>query len=372
MKKKLVLIIFMVVTVPLYVLGQGYTIVGEIKGHAEGQTVVMRQIRDLQQQPVDVAVTTVKDGKFTLQGSSPFPEFCMLFVGDKGPMQFFVENSDIRIVVDLENIGQSTVSGSKENDLFMEFMVRWEKFGTQETQLNDTYVSLNMSGNLTQEILSGLQAQMQKISEGRVNYINDFVITNTGRITSAFIVYNFAKFFNILSIEPVANGFDAKTEQSQWVKWLKDNVASTKRTEIGQPFTDVTLKTPDDQPISISDYAGKGKYVLLDFWAGWCGPCRNANPHLVRIYNQYKDKGFEIVGISLDRSKDVWVKAIKDDNLIWPQMSDVDYFNGPAAKLYSVNAIPHMILLDKEGRIIAKGLHVGTLGAKLAEIFGEF
>jgi peroxiredoxin len=172
-------------------------------------------------------------------------------------------------------------------------------------------------------------------------------------------------------LEQIANSFDSKTSQSQWVKPLKDQETSMKQTALGQPFMDITLKTPDDRPISISDYAGKGKYVLLDFWAAWCGPCRNANPHVVELYKRYKDKGFEIVGISLDQTKDAWVKAIKDDNLTWPHMSDLKYWGSDAARLYSVSSIPHTVLLDKEGKIIAKGLHVEALAAKLAELFGN-
>jgi peroxiredoxin len=174
---------------------------------------------------------------------------------------------------------------------------------------------------------------------------------------------------NLPQLEQIANGFDAATEQSQWVKMIQDRVASLKQTAIGQPFPDITLKTPDDKPVSISDYAGKGKYVLLDFWAAWCGPCRMANPQLVALYNQYRDKGFEIVGISLDQSKESWIKAIKDDNLVWAQMSDLKYWQSDAAKLYSVSSIPHTVLLDKDGKIIAKGLHIGELTAKLAELF---
>ena len=370
--KQLVLIFCVVFSIPLSVLGNEYTIAGDVKGSAEGQTVVLRQIHDMQPQPVDVASTTIKDGKFTLKGSSPYPEFSLLFVGDKGPIQFFVENSDINILVDFDNINQSKVTGSKEHDLFMEFMGGLERLAVQQQQLQDSYVSLSTSGNLTPEILAGLQAQLEKVNAERITYTNGFVLTNSGRIASAFLAYNFMQMFDLSQIDQLTNGFDAINGQSQWVQSLKNHVAAHRRTEVGQPFTDVTLKTPDDQPISISDFAGKGKYVLLDFWAGWCGPCRNANPHLVQIYNQYKDKGFEIVGISLDRTKDVWVRAIADDNLTWPQMSDLDYFNGPAAKLYSVNGIPHMILLDKEGKIIAKGLHIGTLSAKLAEIFDSF
>ena len=367
--KQLFLILCMVFTVQLYVTGQEFTISGEVMGAAEGQTVVLRQIRDMQQQPVDVATATVKDGKFTLKGNAPYPEYSMLYVGENGPLPFFVENSNINILIDMENFDQSKVTGSKENDIFIEFMGGFERFALQQQQLNDTFISLSTSGEMTQEILNGLQAQAQKLDNDRPVYIVNFALTNSGKVSSAFIWYNFKQMFNISQMDHIASRFDANNEQSQWVKTLKEEIAAIRRTEIGKKFTDVTSKTPDDKPISLSDYAGKGKYVLIDFWAGWCTPCRNANPRLVRLYNQYKDKGFEIVGISFDRDKETWVKAIRDDNLTWPQMSDLDYF-GKASKLYSVTGIPHMVLLDKEGNIIAKeGLHVGTLTVKLAELF---
>jgi len=140
-------------------------------------------------------------------------------------------------------------------------------------------------------------------------------------------------------------------------------------TNIGQQFPDITLRTPEGKLIAISDYAGKGKYVLLDFWAAWCGPCRRANPHVVELYKRYKNKGFEIVGISLDQNKDAWIQAIKDDRITWPQMSDLGGWQNAAAQLYSVHSIPYTVLLDKNGKIIAKELYVDDLIAKLAEIF---
>jgi peroxiredoxin len=212
---------------------------------------------------------------------------------------------------------------------------------------------------------------MEKLNMDRNTFVFNFIQKHSGRVTSAFIVVanNMMQAMDMTQLEQIANGFDAKTGQSQWVKTIRDHVASFKRTAIGQPFPDITLKTPDDQPVSISDYAGKGKYVLLDFWAAWCGPCRNANPRVVELYRRYREKGFEIVGISLDQSKEAWVKAIKDDNLTWPHMSDLNYWQSAAAKLYSVSSIPHTVLLDKDGKIIAKGLYVDGLATKLAEIF---
>jgi len=369
--KQFVLTFCMIFVVLSHARTQGYVISGEVK-EADGKTVSLKQYRNLQ--PVEVSSATVQAGKFTLKGNVSHPEFSMMYIDNKGPAQFFIENVNIRIVVDLENMEKSKVTGSKENEVFMEFMTGLEKFTQQQKKLQDSYIALSTSSVATPEAVTNIRKQMEQIETEYSAYMINFVQKNPGKITTAFLlssVNGLMQLLNISQLEQLVNSYDAKTSQSQWMKMINDRVATDKRTAIGQPFLDITLKTPDDKPISISDYAGKGKYVLLDFWAAWCGPCRNANPRVVELYKRYKDKGFEIVGISLDQSKDAWVKAIRDDNLNWPHMSDLNYWNSAAAKLYSVSSIPHMVLLGKDGKIIAKGLHVESLSAKLAELLGN-
>ena len=369
--KQFVLTLCMAFAVLSYVAGQGYVITGELEG-VDGKIVSLKQYRN--QQLIEAGTATVQAGKFTMRGTAPYPEFCMLYVDNQGPVQFFIENSNIRIAVDMKNMEKSKVTGSKENDIFMEFMNEMGKYAQQQKRLNDSYAALSSSGIAAPDALMNIRAQMEKLNTDRTGYLISFVQKYPNKITTAFIVNSVQGLIQLLTfpqLEQMVNSFDSKTGQSQWVKPLKDQVASMKSTAIGQPFPDITLKTPDDKPISISDYAGKGKYVLLDFWASWCGPCRNANPRVAELYKRYRDKGFEIVGISLDQSKEAWVKAIKDDNLSWPHMSDLGFWNSAAAKLYSVSAIPHTVLLGKDGKIIAKGLHVEELAAKLAELLGN-
>jgi len=361
------LILCMAFALSAHVGAQGYVINGTISG-ADGKTVSLRQYRDLK--PVEVSSATVQAGKFTLNGNAPIPDFCLLYVDEWGPMQFFVENANIQVFVDMVNPEKSTVTGSKETDIFMEFVNELENFAQRQKQLTDSYTTMSTSSVASPEALTNIRLQVERLNAERIAYATSFVQKYPGKIVTAFIVVtSLMQVFDMTQLEQVANGFDAQTAQSPWVNMLKEHVESVNRTAIGKPFLDITLKTPDEQPISISDFAGKGKYVLLDFWAAWCGPCRVANPRIVELYNRYKDKGFEIIGISLDQSKEAWVKAIGDDNLTWPQMSDLKHWQSDAAKLYSVSAIPYTVLLDREGKIIAKGLHVGTLTTKLAEIF---
>jgi peroxiredoxin len=137
----------------------------------------------------------------------------------------------------------------------------------------------------------------------------------------------------------------------------------------GQEAPEISLPSPEGKNIALSSL--RGKYVLIDFWASWCKPCRAENPNVVRVYNQYKDKGFEIYGVSLDRAKDAWVQAIAADKLPWVHVSDLQFWSSAAAQTYGVSAIPYTVLLDREGRVVAENLRGAALAAKLAELFGN-
>ncbi len=146
-----------------------------------------------------------------------------------------------------------------------------------------------------------------------------------------------------------------------------EEIEKLRKLAVGSPAPDISLPDPDGNIVKLSSL--KGSYVLIDFWASWCGPCRKENPNVVRLYQQYHDQGFEIFGVSLDRKAEDWVKAIKDDGLTWVQVSDLKYFESEAARDYNINAIPATILLDRDGNIIAKNLRGKMLEDKLAQLF---
>jgi peroxiredoxin len=151
-------------------------------------------------------------------------------------------------------------------------------------------------------------------------------------------------------------------------KQMTQQSASRSKVSIGQEAPEITLMTPEGKPFSLSSL--RGKYVLVDFWASWCRPCRAENPNVVRVYNKYKERGFEILGVSLDRSKDAWVKAIEKDGLTWPHISDLKFWQSAAAQTYGVSAIPYTVLVDPEGKIIAQNLRGASLERKLEELLG--
>lgn len=148
---------------------------------------------------------------------------------------------------------------------------------------------------------------------------------------------------------------------------LKQYIKTAQAFVIGGEAPDFEQETPTGEMLNLSDL--RGKVVLVDFWASWCGPCRKENPNVVRVYNQYKDKGFEILGVSLDQNRERWLQAIEKDQLTWQHVSDLQGWKNEVALLYNVRTIPHTILLDKEGRIIARNLRGRALENKLAELF---
>lgn len=146
-----------------------------------------------------------------------------------------------------------------------------------------------------------------------------------------------------------------------------EEIDKLRKLAVGSPAPEISLPDPDGNTVKLSSL--KGSYVLIDFWASWCGPCRKENPNVVRLYQQYHDQGFEIFGVSLDRTAEDWVRAIKDDGLTWVQVSDLKYFESEAAREYNISAIPATILLDRDGNIIAKNLRGKMLENKLDELF---
>ncbi len=168
--------------------------------------------------------------------------------------------------------------------------------------------------------------------------------------------------------EALLQQIPANYQQDETIARIKDITERQKQTAVGQKFLDFEMDTPEGKKVKLSDYVGKGKVVLVDFWASWCGPCRREMPNLVEAYAKYKGKNFEIVGVSLDANADAWKEAIKKLNITWPQMSDLKYWNNEGAQMYAVNSIPHTILVDGDGTILARGLHGEELQNKLAEV----
>lgn len=209
-------------------------------------------------------------------------------------------------------------------------------------------------------VIDQVRKQLKKIPEK----------SNTYRLALGGVVASIPPNSDILFME-FANEFSTKyaSTNPEDVRNLKPRLDGIRSLMIGLPAPDFTVQTPDGKDISLSSY--RGKYVLVDFWASWCMPCRRENPNVVAMYNRYKDKGFDVFGVSLDQNKELWMKAIEADKLTWKHGSDLKGWQSAPAALYGITGIPHSILIDKTGKIIARQLRGELLGAKLEEIFKE-
>lgn len=197
--------------------------------------------------------------------------------------------------------------------------------------------------------------------------IETFIKEDPASIVSAFVLYRYFAFeLSASDIEKYTNLLDPSLANTQYVQLLKKLPGTLRGTGIGTKAPDFSLPDPEGKVLKLSDHFGK--YLLVDFWAAWCGPCRRENPNLVRVFNQYKHKGFSVFSVSLDRSKDAWVKAIQKDGLIWPQVSDLRFWESAPAKLYGIREIPGNVLLDPSGKIIGRNLHGEALEKRLAEV----
>jgi peroxiredoxin len=167
----------------------------------------------------------------------------------------------------------------------------------------------------------------------------------------------------------MVDGLDTALTALPQIKTLKERVAVMKAVSVGKKAPDFTLSDVNGNPVALSSKIGP-KLLLIDFWASWCEPCRQENPNVVKVYNEFHKKGFDVVGVSLDHVKDAWIKAIADDKLTWTHLSDLQWWNSAAAKLYAVNSIPANFLLDETGTIIGKNLRGEALYNKVSEVLG--
>ena len=225
------------------------------------------------------------------------------------------------------------------------------------------------AGALTEEEKASLEKESETLFENAKTVFAEFY---TNHINTAFAqdIFSESRWTRRLNPDQLKSVVEAVTDEvfkeTEIYKYAADRLLRMKNTRPGNPYTNIVSEDPQGNPDELANYVGKGKYVLLDFWASWCPDCRKEMPALVELYAAYKDKNFEIVGYSLDRNKESWIKGIEDLNISWPQLSDCGYWNSQGAKLYAVQFIPQTVLIDPEGNIIERGLDTVALGERIA------
>lgn len=296
--------------------------------------------------PVKIDSTETQDGKFTFQGKVDMPIMALIQTPSKTIKSFFLENSDIRIVGDVNIPKDIEVLGSATHDTYADLLHNRD----QIVKSNPDSVSEDL-----------LQA-----------YTVQFVENNPNSVAAAYVLFRELSYMlPAQELERLSSRFTPEVQPSVYLKVLNERIEAMKRVDIGQSFIDINLPDTAGNNVALSSLIGEGKYVLVDFWASWCGPCRRENPHVVAAFNEFHKKGFEIFGVSLDKEAADWKKGIVEDGLTWTHVSDLQFWNSEAAKEYAVNSIPANFLIGPDGKIMARNLRGDKLREKLLEIFNK-
>ncbi|WP_299699529.1 TlpA disulfide reductase family protein [uncultured Pontibacter sp.] len=340
--------------------GSAYTIEGKLQNATPGQ-IYLFELGEQQFIARDTA-NIGQDGSFLFEGTVKEPTFYRLGLDQQNGMMLVLENKKIKVEADASDLnGTAKIEGSEDSELFQQLNKMVNDSRQKEAELSQKFNQAMAEGK-TEEAEGYRQQYLAMQKE-----LKNFLAQHPGSIVSAFGTLNLINPQTDFSFaDSMATLYSEKIPDSKYTALLNKRLESMRSTAIGSVAPDFSLPTPEGGSIALSSL--RGKYVLIDFWASWCAPCRKENPNVVRMYNEYKDKGFEIFGVSLDQSREKWLKAIADDKLTWPQVSDLKGWESSAAQLYQVDAIPQTILLDKEGKIIAKGLRGEELEEKIASL----
>ncbi|MCW2263169.1 MULTISPECIES: TlpA disulfide reductase family protein [Sphingobacterium] len=325
----------------------------------------------------------MNNGKFEFKGTIPSPmEAHLRIIHDDAPFDptkppkqdifpFLIEGVTIK-VVSTDSIKNAKISGSPlnvENEKVNAFL---KPIYDQYEILNAEYKSKSLADQQDPKYIQSLEERANAIQQQTIDAKMDYVAKNP-KSYMALMAFNstLPPEFDAIKAEEVFLKLDPNLQNSILGKDLAARIALVKKTSEGVEAQDFTQPDVDGKQVKLSDY--RGKYVLIDFWASWCAPCRRENPNLVKSYAKYQKEGFEILGVSMDKATDKakWLKAIQDDGLTWKQVGDLKGWDNEAGVMYDVKAIPMNFLVDPNGKIIAKYLRGEELDLKLAEIFGK-
>lgn len=345
-----------------------YTLTGNIAGGSDSLEVFLQIIDENTGEFVSVDTTTVQNGTFVFKGIAE-QDPALRFISTEGlhsPALVVIEGGNIDVSIDTAFV--VTVKGTALNDKYQEFSNKKNALNNQRRELSELAKKAEEAGTLTPEYDKELNTKFDSLYNSWAKEVFTFTKDNITNPLGVYSLIDRGISFDATQLKELLPSLDAKVKANAGIQRLEKRLQALEGSEIGKQFIDIKGTTPDGKELSLSDYAGKGKYVLVDFWASWCPPCRKDMPTVVEAYKQYKNKGFEIVGVSLDHDKAAWEKGIKDLNITWPQVSDLKGWKTELGAAYAVNMIPHTILLDKEGKIIAKDIPASELLSKLAEL----
>ncbi|MCD6013009.1 MAG: alkyl hydroperoxide reductase/Thiol specific antioxidant/Mal allergen [Flavipsychrobacter sp.] len=350
-----------------------FKVIGNIAG-MPGQTVILEQLNANDVINIIDSQTSNEDGHFELSGVAPEPGLYRLHFGQNKFILLSVDNGNIKIDADWNTLEQYKVSGSAPSEDLKKFIVSIREHLRDFNTMSIVLDSLRMKGN--DSLLTVAQNDFADMRQQFTQFVEHYADTNPYEPNAIFAARMLNPATEKHYLEAFHQSLNRRFPNAKMTKEYSEFYAKVKAkqnqperradngTEKNAP--EVSLPDKDGNIVSLSSF--RGKYVLLDFWASWCGPCRGENPNVVAAYEKYKGKNFTILSVSLDSKKDAWLEAVQEDGLTWTQVSDLNGWDSPAAATYGVHSIPTNFLIDTSGKIIAHNLRGPQLEEKLGEI----
>lgn len=369
---------------------QEYHIKVKLAGNVNGKRVYLKN-----SDRAIVDSTLIQGGTFQFNGKIKYPTLYTLTIMDKQQrnpnyqpvIPVFLETSKVTISANLDSLSNEVnfrngqynysrvkVEGSSAHQVYVDYLNGYDPLFAVRKVAFRKYLDYLNSGDYENASVSegiALVKQVDEAAKKRDDYIKQYIKDHPGSSVSVFIASDNLNLYSVKEIDEIMASLSPAVLKTDPGKSFLKRANNAKKSAAGAMYTNLPFNDDQGAAVQLSNYIGKGKYVLLEFWASWCVPCRADIPHLKKNYSLYHPEGFEVISVSMDDNKDSWLKAVKEEQMDWLQVSDLKAFKGAVSNVYNFNGVPTCILIDPEGKIVTRNMRGSWMDMKLIEIYGN-